>query len=93
MLYSGGRNAPLNSLVTAGDCSGSSPSQSMHRNLRPPVLAIMKRIGLRHFGQGGGGRFLAMALTSSGESITELTVTDISRRSAMIAYCALLLTE
>jgi hypothetical protein len=29
----------------------------------------MKRIGFRHFGQGGGGGFLAMALTSSGRAL------------------------
>jgi hypothetical protein len=46
------------------DRSGSPPSQSMHWNLRPPVLASMKRMGLRHFGQGGGGGFLGMALNS-----------------------------
>jgi hypothetical protein len=35
-------------------------SQSMQRNLRPPVFTSMKRIGLLHFGQDGGGVFLGM---------------------------------
>ena len=30
------------------------------RNLRPPVLTSMKRIGLLHFGQTGGGGFLGI---------------------------------
>lgn len=35
-------------------------------------------MGLRHFGQMGGGVFLAMyAHAGSGESTTELTVTDL----------------
>jgi hypothetical protein len=33
-----GRNSPVNSLETSGDLNGSSPSQSMHWNLRPPIF-------------------------------------------------------
>jgi hypothetical protein len=51
------------SLETSGDRNGSSPSQSMHWNLRPPVFLSRKRMGLRHFGQAGGGVFLVMTLT------------------------------
>jgi hypothetical protein len=49
--------------VTSGDRNGSPPSQSMQRNLRPPVLTSINRMGLRHFGQVGGGAFFGMALT------------------------------
>jgi hypothetical protein len=62
-FYSGGRNSPVRSFVTSGNRSGSGISQSMQRNLRPPVFTSMKRIGLLHFGQDGGGVFLGMTLT------------------------------
>jgi len=39
---------------------GSAPSHLMHLNFRPPVLTTMKCIGLRHFGQVGGGGFFGM---------------------------------
>lgn len=49
----------------------------MQRNLRPPVFTSVNRIGLRHFGQVGGGIFLGMAAhLGSGGSVTELSVTD-----------------
>jgi hypothetical protein len=49
--------APVRSSATSGDCNGSGTSQSMQRNLRPPVLTSMKRIFLAHFKQVGGGEF------------------------------------
>jgi hypothetical protein len=64
-LYSGGRKLPLRSFVTSGCFSGSGTSQSMQRNLRPPVLTSMKRIGLLHFGHVGGGVFLAIGRSPS----------------------------
>ena len=42
--------------------SGSGTSQSMQRNLRPPLFTSMNLFGLPHFEQVGGGVFLAMAL-------------------------------
>jgi hypothetical protein len=55
---------------------GSTPSHWTHWNLRPPVFAMMKCIGMRHFGQGGGGGFFGMTrtLSLSGASTAELTV-------------------
>jgi hypothetical protein len=58
--YSKGRNWPVRSLATSGERSGSSPSQSRHWNLRPPVLRSKNSMGLRHFGRIGGGVFLGM---------------------------------
>lgn len=58
--YSKGRNSPLRSLATSGERSGSSPAQSRHWNLRPPVLRSKNRMGFLHFGQIGGGVFLGM---------------------------------
>ena len=40
--------------------SGSGTSQSMQRNLRPPLFTSMNLFGLPHFEQVGGGVFLAM---------------------------------
>jgi hypothetical protein len=51
--------------VTSGSFRGSGTSQSMQRNLRPPVLTSMKRIGLLHFGHVGGGVFLAIGRSPS----------------------------
>ena len=62
-LYSVDPSSPLSSPTTSGDFNGSSPSQSKHRNLRPPVLTSVNRIGLPHLRHRGGGVFLAMALT------------------------------
>jgi hypothetical protein len=54
--YSKGRNSPVRSLATSGERSGSSPAQSRHWNLRPPIFLRSKNcIGLQHFGQSGGG--------------------------------------
>jgi hypothetical protein len=50
----------VRSLATSGNRSGSGISQSMQRNLRPPVFTSIKCIGLLHFGQVGGGEFLGM---------------------------------
>jgi hypothetical protein len=44
----GGFNSPVRSFVTSDERNGSPPSQSMHRNLRPPVLTSTNRMGLRH---------------------------------------------
>jgi hypothetical protein len=57
---SGRRNSPVRSFTTSGDRIGSGLSQSMQRNLRPPVLMSMKCIGLLHLGQIGAGEFLTM---------------------------------
>src|SRR5258706_1857519 len=62
-VYSKGRSSPVRSLATSGDRNGSSPSQSGHWNLRPPVFRRRNRMGLRQFGQIGGGVFLGMTLT------------------------------
>jgi hypothetical protein len=52
--YSGGR-IPSSSLLMSGELKGSSPSQSMHRNLRPRIpFTSASLIGLWHFGQIGG---------------------------------------
>jgi hypothetical protein len=84
--YSLGRSSPVSSLATSGERSGSSPAQSRHWNLRPPVLRSRNRMGLRHFGQMGGGVFFRMERSrGSSESITELTVTDDCRGRAVIA--------
>src|ERR1039458_4419617 len=56
-----GCNSSVKSLATADEGNGSSLTQSMQRNLRPPVLTVIKCIGLRHFGQIGGGKFYGMA--------------------------------
>ena len=61
-IYSGRCNSPVRSFVTSGNFSGSGTSQSMQRNLRPPVLTSMKRIGLLHFGHGGGAGFLGIGV-------------------------------
>ena len=64
-------------LATSDDLNGPSPAQSMQRNLRPPVLTGVNRIGLRHLGQVGGGIFLGMAAhLGLGGSVIELSVTD-----------------
>ena len=62
-VYSKGRSSPVSSLETSGDRNGSSPSQSTHWNLRPPVFLSRKRMALRHFGQVGGGAFLGIGLS------------------------------
>src|SRR5258706_564149 len=66
-VYSKGRSSPVRSLATSGDRNGSSPSQPRHWNLRPPVFQSVfqsrNRMGLRQFGQIGGGAFLRMTLT------------------------------
>jgi hypothetical protein len=41
-------------------------------------------MGLGHFRQSGGGRLLGMELTSFDGSIAALTVTDMSRRRAVM---------
>jgi hypothetical protein len=47
----------------------------MQRNLRPPVLTRINRIGLPHLEQLGGEEFLGMTFTlDQAPSITELTV-------------------
>ena len=56
----GGFNSPLRSFATSDERSGSPPSQSLQRNLRPPVLTNINRMGLRHLWQIGGGVFLGM---------------------------------
>jgi hypothetical protein len=58
--YSGGRRVPENGFFTSGNRSGSGTSQSMQRNLRPPVFTSTKCMGLWHFRQEGGGGFLGM---------------------------------
>jgi hypothetical protein len=58
-----GRNSPARSLETSGERNGSSPAQSVHWNLRPPVLRSKNRIGLRQVGQTGGGVFLGIGRT------------------------------
>jgi hypothetical protein len=73
--YSGGRSSPVRSFATSDDRSGSGTSQSMQRNLRPPVLTRINRIGLPHLEQLGGEEFLGMTFTlDQAPSITELTV-------------------
>jgi hypothetical protein len=50
----------VRNFATSGNRSGSGTSQSVQRNLRPPVFTSMKLMGLWHFGQEGGGGFLGM---------------------------------
>jgi hypothetical protein len=59
-VQSKGRSSPLRSLATSGDRKGFGTSQSVQRNLRPPVLTNMNFIGFLHFVQLGGGVFLGM---------------------------------
>ena len=60
--YSGGFRFSI--FVTSGNFNGYSPSQSRHRNLRPPAFTSVHRMGLLHLRQRGGGRFLTtMMLT------------------------------
>ena len=62
MFYAGGSR--FSSFVTSGNFNGYSPSQSRHRNLRPPAFTSAHRMGLLHLRQRGGGRFLTtMMLT------------------------------
>jgi hypothetical protein len=82
--YSKGRNWPVRSLAISGERSGSSPSQSRHWNLRPPVLRSKNRIGLRHVGQIGGGVFLGTTFTLDLARGSTLTVTDDCRGRAVI---------
>ena len=50
--------------ATSGNFNGYSPSQSRHRNLRPPAFTSVHRKGLLHLRQRGGGGFLtSMMLT------------------------------
>ena len=52
------------SVSLLGNSNGYSPSQSWHRNLRPPAFTSVHRIGLLHLRQRGGGGFLTtMMLT------------------------------
>ena len=66
VVYSGGSNSLVRSMVTSGIRSGSGTSQSMQRNLRPPVLTSIKCISLLHFEHAGGGGFLGMVVSNSG---------------------------
>jgi hypothetical protein len=59
----GGFNSLLRSFATSDERNGSPPSQSLQRNLRPPVLTNINRMGLRHLRHIGGGVFLGMNLT------------------------------
>jgi len=56
----GGLNAPPSNFFISGVFSASGTSQSMQRNLRPPLLTSMNLVALPHFEQAGGGVFLAM---------------------------------
>jgi hypothetical protein len=75
------------SFVTSGNCSGSGTSQSMQRNLRPPILTSMNRIGLLHLEQVEGGGFLGMVVSNSGAVVASSRSIWSARRlhlSAMI---------
>jgi hypothetical protein len=69
----------LRSTVPSGIFSGSVKSQSMQRNLRPPVLTSIKRICLRHFGHAGGAGFLGIGCSPGSGGSTTLSVTDNCR--------------
>ena len=58
--YTGGFNSLKSRFCISGVFSGSSTSQSMQRNLRPPVFTSANLFGLPHFEQVGGGVFLTM---------------------------------
>ena len=66
--YSGRLNSPVKRFATSGNSRGSDTSQSKHRNLRPPVLMSIKRIGLPHLEQIGGGEFLGMGYSAGSGS-------------------------
>lgn len=66
--------------MTSTDFKGSSPSQSMHWNLRPPVFRSRKRMGLRQFGHIGGGVFLGMTLTLDQARVLSTHITECCRR-------------
>jgi len=52
------------SLLRPAISTGTTPSQSRHRNLRPPAFTSVHCMGLLHLRQRGGGRFLTtMTLT------------------------------
>src|SRR6266568_4503687 len=74
--FLGGCNPLASQFCTCGNRNGSRRSQLMHWNLRPPVLAGMKCIALRHCGQGGGGGFLGTVLTITWECIRTLCHRD-----------------
>ena len=75
----------LGSVSLLGNSNGYSPSQSWHRNLRPPAFTSVHRIGLLHLRQRGGGGFLTtMMLTLDLGGSTKLSVTDRSRRRAVM---------
>ena len=57
----------LGSVSLLGNSNGYSPSQSWHRNLRPPAFTSVHCMGLLHLRQRGGGGFLTtMMLTLNG---------------------------
>jgi hypothetical protein len=64
-VHSSGRSSPLSNFATCSDFKGSSPLHFRHRNLRPPVLIRVNRIGILHLTHKGGGVFLAILLIRS----------------------------
>jgi hypothetical protein len=87
--YSGGRRVPENGFFTSGIRSGSGTSQSMQRNLRPPVFTSTKCMGLWHFRQEGGGGFLGMwtlTLDQAGAQHSQSPV--LPRMGRVMTYCA-----
>jgi hypothetical protein len=64
-----GFNSLKSRFCISGVFSGSSTSQSMQRNLRPPVFTSTNLFGLPHFEQVGGGVFFGhgtLALDQAG---------------------------
>jgi hypothetical protein len=82
--YSGRRNSPARRFVTSGNCRGSGTSQSKHRNLRPPVLTSIKRRGLPHLEQIGGGEFLGMGCSTGSGKLNSLSPMSAEEGAIMI---------
>jgi hypothetical protein len=79
-----GRRDPL----VKSNRSGSFTSQSMQRNLRPPVLTSIKCIGLPHLEHVGGGGFLGINAPLGLGGSAKLSVTDDYQNEAAMIDCA-----
>ena len=70
------------------DRSGSGTSQSMQRNLRPPVFKSIKCIGLPHLEHIGDGGFLGIYAPLGLGGSAKLSVTDDYQNEAAMIGCA-----
>jgi hypothetical protein len=70
------------------DRSGSDTSQSMQRNLRPPVFTSIKCIGLPHLEHVGDGGFLGIDAPLGLGGSAKLSVTDNYQNEPVMIGCA-----